>query len=98
MANPSEPTPRCWREWCLTMQEPAPEKRLSIIRVHCEFSYMRAWLLRTAWMYRAFRPKLACVVVTLDKLWHLMTYTQAMSSGLWGGVWYPYSLAEVVAE
>lgn len=59
MANPSEHTPRCWKEWCLTMQEPIPEKRPPIVRVHRQFSYMRAWLSRTTWIYRVFRPGLA---------------------------------------
>lgn len=50
------------------MQEPIPEKRPPIVRVHRQFSYMRAWLLRTTWIYRVFRPGFAYVGITLYAL------------------------------
>lgn len=69
--KPNIYVPRCWNDWCGTMKDPIPENRPSISQVHRQFSSIKAWMSRTAWMYKIFGVGFADAVGSLG--WRLIS-------------------------
>lgn len=50
------------------MEDPIPERRPSIVQFHRQFSALKTWMARTAWLYRVFRPVFARVIIAFDRV------------------------------